>query len=87
MRKPVFGVSEQGRRKPGCTATEDYQRLETSDLGSRWIFTIHVAKTKALVSFSVTAKLICVLVFAYAESRFSHNEGHMIADKVKTIRN
>ena len=34
--------------------------------------TICVAKTKALISFAVTAKLICVFAFAYAKSRFSH---------------
>ena len=39
--------------------------------------TISVAKTKALISFAVTAKLICVFVFAYAKSRFSHAEAHM----------
>ena len=39
--------------------------------------TSYVAKTKALISFAVTAKLICVLVFAYAKSRFSHDEAHM----------
>ena len=36
--------------------------------------TIRVAKTKALISFAefaVSAKLICVFVFAYAKSRFS----------------
>ena len=38
---------------------------------------ICVAKTKALISFAVTAKLICVFVFVYAKSRFSHNEAHM----------
>ena len=38
--------------------------------------TIRVAKTKALISFAVTAKLICGFVFAYAKSRFSHNEAH-----------
>ena len=32
---------------------------------------MRVAKTKALISFAVTAKLICVFVFAYAKSRFS----------------
>ena len=32
--------------------------------------TIHVAKTKSLISFAVTAKLICVLVFKYAKSGF-----------------
>ena len=30
-------------------------------------------KTKALISFAVTVKLICVFVFAYAKSRFSHD--------------
>ena len=34
---------------------------------------MHVAKTKALISFVVTAKLICVFVFAYAKNRFSHD--------------
>ena len=30
------------------------------------------AKTKALISFAVTAKLICTFVFAYAKCWFSH---------------
>ena len=34
--------------------------------------TIRVAKTKALISFAVTAKLICAFVFAYADCLFSH---------------
>ena len=34
---------------------------------------IYVAKTKALISFAVTAKLICVFVFAYAKRWFSHD--------------
>ena len=33
---------------------------------------MRVAKTKALISFAVTAKLICVFVFAYAKIWFSH---------------
>ena len=37
VRKPVFGVSDQVRHKPGCTVSEDGQRLEISDLGSRGI--------------------------------------------------
>ena len=32
--------------------------------------TIRVAKTKALISFTVTAKLICVFVFAFAKTGF-----------------
>ena len=39
--------------------------------------TIRRAKTKALISFAVTTKLICVFVFAYAKSRFSHDEAQM----------
>ena len=34
--------------------------------------TFPVAKTKAPISFAVTAKLICVFVFAYADCWFSH---------------
>ena len=33
-------------------------------------YTIHVAQTKALNSFPVTAKLICAFVFAYAKCWF-----------------
>ena len=36
-----------------------------------------MAKTKALISFAVTAKLICVFVFAYANIRFSHVAVHI----------
>ena len=39
--------------------------------------TIGVVKTKALISFAVTAKLISAFVFAYAKSRFSHAEAHI----------
>ena len=38
---------------------------------------MRVAKTKALISFAITAKLICVLVFAYAKSRISHDAAHL----------
>ena len=39
---------------------------------------MRVAKTKALISFAVTAKLICVFVFAYAKSRFSYDAAHIL---------
>ena len=38
---------------------------------------MRVAKTKTLISFAVTAKLICVFVFAYADRWFSHEAAHM----------
>ena len=33
---------------------------------------VHVAKTKALIRFVVTTKLICVFVFPYAKCWFSY---------------
>ena len=43
--------------------------------------TIRVAKTKALISFVVTAKLICVFFFAFAKIRFSHNEAQKFGSR------
>ena len=37
-----------------------------------------VAKTKSLISFSVTAKLFCACVFAYAVCLFSHDVAHLV---------
>ena len=44
-----------------------------------------MAKTKALISFAVTAKLICVFVFAYAKSPFSHDAAHIVAQPRPSI--
>ena len=35
------------------------------------------SENKALISFAVTAKLICVFVFAYAKRWFSHDAAHL----------
>ena len=45
--------------------------------------TIRVARTKALISFAVTAKLICIFVFAYAKIRVSHDAAQTIRLNVK----
>ena len=37
---------------------------------------IRVTKSKALISFAVTAKLICAFVFANAKCLFSHGAAH-----------
>ena len=47
-----------------------------------WIYeegkcTIRVLKTKVLISFAVTTKLICAFVFAYANCWFSHEVAQM----------
>ena len=60
--------SDQVRHKPGCTVTE----AGNFGLRKERNCTIRVAKTKALISFAVTAKLISAFVFAYVECWFSY---------------
>ena len=77
VRKPRFGF------QPGPTQTRlyNYRRwLEALNLGFRKKrdCTTYVAKTKALISFAVTAKLIFVFVFAYAKSWFYHGATHFL---------
>ena len=45
----------------------------------------YVAKTKALISFVVTAKLICVFVFAYAKRWISHDAAHVMTSVISFI--
>ena len=45
---------------------------------------MRVAKTKALISFAVHAKLICVFVFAYADCWFSLAAAHVLLECVVT---
>ena len=40
-----------------------------------------MAKTKALISCAVTAQLICVFVFAYANCWFSHAQAQIVKKK------
>ena len=68
--------SDQVRHKPGYTVTEAGYKLEISDLRRKG--TIRVKKTKAMMSFAVTAKLICAFVFAQAFCWFSHAVAHML---------
>ena len=69
--------------RPGPTQTglcRHRRWLETGNFGFRKLrdCTIHVAKTKARISFAVTTKLICVFVFAYAKSRFSRDAAQFV---------
>ena len=48
--------------------------------------TIRVAKTNTLIRFAVTAKLICVFVFAYAKIQFSHDAAQMLSSLLANDR-
>ena len=67
----------------GLTQTGLYSHrkwLETRNFGFRKKrnCSIRVAKTKTLNSFKVTAKLICIFGFAYADCWFSHDAAHFM---------
>ena len=70
--------------QPGRTQTEMYNHrrwLEAGNFGFRKYrkCTIRVAKTKALISFAVNAKLIWAFDFAYADCCFSHEAAHILS--------
>ena len=48
--------------------------------------TVHVVKTKVLISCAFTAQLICLFVFAYAKSRYSHDVAHIFFQIHKLFR-
>ena len=76
MRKPTFWF-------PIWSDTNQAVQLQKMARGLK--FRIYVveevhypcSESKALISFAVTAKLICVFVFAYAICWFSHDAAHM----------
>ena len=62
MRKPTMCFL------PGCTATEDGNRLEILNAESIYegiVLSVWRKQFKALISVTVTAKLICAFAFAY----------------------
>ena len=76
MRKPTVWFPNRSN------TTELYKHIRWLKAGNS-IFrkkrngTLHVAKTKVLISFAVTVKLICVFSFAHADCWFSHAEAHI----------
>ena len=84
MRKPTMV-------RTGPTQTELYMHRrwrEAQKLGFRkkWVCVIRVAKTKALISYALTMKLICAFVFTYAKFWVSRDMAHMpLMFSVKTF--
>ena len=69
VRKPVFGVSDQVRHKPGW--------LETWNFGFRKQKGLYYPSGENKDADQLRGYLICVFVFAYAKIRFSHVMAHM----------
>ena len=58
MRKPVFGVCDQVRLKPACSATETSHRLEISDIETRDIILSRQWTTKVLIRLCIWLKQV-----------------------------
>ena len=78
-RKPVFGVSDQVRFKPVCTAIETSWRLEILNVETTGIILSKQRITKAHRYAGWSAPFL----FAYGKSRFSYDVAHM--GRVKRI--
>ena len=78
VRKPVFWALQPGQTQTRLCSHRRWLEAWNLVFRKKRDCTICVAKTKALISFAVTAKLICVFVFTFAKIRFSHVAGaHM----------
>ena len=70
MRKPVFGVCDQVRLKPACSATETSRRLEILDIETRGIILSKQRITKALIRLRGCAGWSAPLLFACGKTGF-----------------
>ena len=78
MRKPVFGVCDQLRLKPSCSADETSWRLEISDIETRDIILSRHGTTKVLIRLCGCAGWSAPLLFAYGINRFSQDMAQII---------
>ena len=78
MRKPTLWFPTWSDTNQAVQLQKMARSLKFRFIGSRGDYIIRVTKTKALISFAVTAKLICVFVFAYAKRWFSHDAAQML---------
>ena len=91
--EPVHEKTNNLGFQPGPTQTRLYSHRRWLEAGNFEFrksrnCTIHIAKTKALISFAVTAKLICAFVFAYADCWFSHAMAQLTLENttIKTLK-
>ena len=72
-KKPVFGVCDQLRLKPSCSADKTSLGLDISAIASRGIIQSSQRTTKALIRLRGCAGRSAPLLFAYGINRFSYN--------------
>ena len=84
-RTPVFGVCDQVRLKPACSATGTNQGLEIVDRASIYIILSKQRTTKALIRLSGRAGWSALLLFAYGINRFSHDVAQIYIYRTKSF--
>ena len=72
-RKPAFGVCDQVRHKPACSAGETKLGSCNLAIASRGIILSRQRTTKALIRLRGCASYSAALLFAYGKSKFSHD--------------
>ena len=76
MRKPVFGISDRfntnGAVHPQRMARGFKLQMEVDGLYNL------CSEIKGTDQLCITTQLICIFIFAYAKSRFSHDMAHML---------
>ena len=75
MRKPIMFPNRPNTNR--AVQARMMTRLENFAFRKHRNCTIHVEKTKALISYAVTA--ICTFVFAFAKCWFSHDMAQMFS--------
>ena len=81
-RKPAFGVFDQVRLKPACSAAETSWRLEISDTENGYIILSRKWTTKVLIRLHRCAGWSAPLLFAHGINRFSHDEAQIISQSL-----
>ena len=76
MKKPIMWILTRSDKNQALQPLEMARGLKFCTKEVEILY-YPVAKTKALISFAVTAKLICVFVLAYAKRWFSHDVAHI----------
>ena len=77
MRKPVFGVCDQVRLKPACSAKEASWNHEIANIETRDIILSWQRTTKVLIRLRECACWSVPLLIAYGKNGFSHDVAHM----------
>ena len=77
-KKPLFGVCDQVRLKPACSATETSQGVEILDIASIDIILSKQQTTRVLFRLRRCAGWSAPLLFAYGKNRFPHDVAHTV---------